>query len=71
MLREMLLKYSDDARNKALTLLLSQTTPGKTVDIINQAQAQKSVELDMSVRLEHIMTDSLSGAHLATAGKLL
>lgn len=71
--REVLQKYSDDARNKALTLVLSQTIPGKTVNITDKAQADKAVQLVLSVVLEHIMTDFLSGAYLlmATAGKLL
>ena len=72
-LRQMLLRHAEDARNRSLTLVLSQSMPGKGLKISDESSAPKIVEQVLSVVLEHIMTNFTDGAYslLATGGKLI
>ena len=70
-LREMLVGHAEDARNRSLTLLLSQSMPGKGLKISDESSAPKMVEQVLSEVLEHIMANFTDGAYslLATGGK--
>ena len=72
-LREMLLRHAEDARNRSLALVLSQSMPGKGLKVSQESSAPKIVEQVLSVVLEQIMTNFTDGAYslLATGGKLI
>lgn len=72
-LRELLLRHAEDARNRSLALVLSQSMPGKKAEIPEGSQAVRVVGQVLSIVLEHIMTNFTTEAYslMATHGKLI
>lgn len=72
-LRELLLRHAEDARNRSLTLVPSQSMPGKKVEISDGSQAARVVGQALSIVLGNMMTNFTTGAYslMATHGKLI
>ena len=72
-LKKLLLGHAEDPRNKALTLVLSQSTPGDDLIISDETQAPQIVERVLSIVLENMMANFTTGAYslMASGGQLM